>query len=83
VVAATAPTAVAAVPPGAIAPTNPGTGAAGAGGGSNQNVVLASLDLLNKQMGQLIAISTAIRDVNDSQLRGIRAMSNDGFMSAG
>ena len=83
VVAATAPTTVAAVPPGVIAPTNPGSGAAGAGGGSNQNVVLASLDLLNKQMGQLIAISTAIRDVNDSQLRGIRAMSNDGFMSAG
>jgi hypothetical protein len=83
VVAATAPTPVAAVPPGVIAPTNPGSGAAGAGGGSNQNVVLASLDLLNKQMGQLIAISTAIRDVNDSQLRGIRAMSNDGFMSAG
>ena len=82
-VAATAPTTVAAVPPGVIAPTNPGSGAAGAGGGSNQNVVLASLDLLNKQMGQLIAISTAIRDVNDSQLRGIRAMSNDGFMSAG
>ena len=83
VVAATAPTTVAAVPPGVIAPTNPGSGAAGAGGGSNQNVVLASLDLLNKQMGQLIAISTAIRDVNDSQLLGIRAMSNDGFMSAG
>ena len=83
VVAATAPTTVASVPPGVIAPTNSGTGAPGAGGGSNQNVVLASLDLLNKQMGQLIAISTAIRDVNDSQLRGIRAMSNDGFMSAG
>jgi hypothetical protein len=34
-------------------------------------------------MLQFISISTAIRDVNDSQLRGIRAMSNDGFMSAG
>jgi predicted chitinase len=60
----------------------PGTGAPGAGGVSTLNEVVASLEMLNKQIGQLIGISRTTADLNESQLRVQKNMGGDMFLSA-
>jgi len=61
--------------------TATGSGAPSAGGVSSLNAVVASLEMLNTQMGQLIALNRESVDLNANQLRGLRAMSTDMFMS--
>jgi hypothetical protein len=62
--------------------TATGSGAPSAGGVSSLNAVVASLEMLNMQMGQLIALNKESVDLNANQLRGLRAMSTDMFMSS-
>jgi hypothetical protein len=62
--------------------TATGSGAPSAGGVSSLNAVVASLEMLNTQMGQLIALNRESVDLNANQLRGLRAMSTDMFMSS-
>ncbi len=46
------------------------------------NDVVTSLEMLNKQIGQLIAISRTTADLNDSQLRVQKGLGGNMFMSA-
>ena len=66
----------------AVTKPGPGTGAPGAGGVSTLNEVVASLEMLNKQIGQLIGISRTTADLNESQLRVQKNMGGDMFLSA-
>ena len=59
-----------------------GMGAPGAGGVSTLNDVVASLEMLNKQIGQLISISRTTADLNESQLRVQKNLGGDMFLSA-
>jgi hypothetical protein len=60
-----------------------GAGAPGAGGApASLNDVVASLQTLNMQMGQLIAYNKSIADVNQRQLSVQKSLSGDMFAGA-
>lgn len=59
-----------------------GMGAPGAGGVATLNEVVAGLEMLNKQLGQLVSISRTTADLNESQLRVQKNMGGDMFLTA-
>jgi predicted chitinase len=57
-------------------------GAPMAGGAASLNDVVASLEMLNKQIGQLVAISRTTADLNERQLSVQKNLGSDSFMAA-
>lgn len=58
-------------------PGTSGAGAPGAGGVASLNDVVTSLQTLNMQMGQLIALNRSVADLNQKQLSVQRGLSGD------